>query len=488
MFGDTRLFEFLYIISIFVSGMVLLVEASSSFWFLTYWEVIGVCSFLLISFWSMRLAAVRSGLQAILVNKVGDTFLVLGFVLFFLYNCTDIFLLDFWIYGYINYIFGFVILGVLSKSAVVFFHYWLPYAMEGPTPVSALIHAATLVTAGLFLVVKLRFLLLNGFMCSILLILGLIGVVLLAMIAIDQFDVKKLIAYSTLSQISFMLLVLVFGDFNTGILYILVHAVFKSLMFMASGNLIHGLSDQQDLRIFGGLAKVFSVSYLFIFYACVAMNGVIGSIGFYSKDLIVEWIGNAYIINASFIHISLLIGLSMTFLYSAYLVYRVFLGIGGRWSFSRSNDDVGLYLTIILLMQTWIIYVGGSYFASNLNFNISGLHVNYLNNLSDVLISNEDYSFSEYSFTVITVFLLLLFRYEYSYLAGLRIFSYKFFYDKIVNSILLRLHELSNIMNADLLRLMFYTRYSISSSKNTYVVRQSIMRIIVCIGIVCLVV
>ena len=144
------------------------------------------------------------------------------------------------------------------------------------------------------------------------------------------------------------------NNFNIGILYILVHAIFKSLMFMASGNLIHGMSDQQDLRIFGGLAKVFSVSYLFIFYACVAMNGVIGSIGFYSKDLIVEWFGNIYIINASLVHCALLIGLSMTFLYSAHLVYRVFMGIGGRWSFARSSDDVGVFLTIVLLMQTLI--------------------------------------------------------------------------------------------------------------------------------------
>ena len=181
----------------------------------------------------------------------------------------------------------------MSKSALGLMHYWLPYAMEGPTSVSALIHAATLVTAGLFLILRTKFMLISGYTVIFLLVLSSIGILLLALIAIDQFDIKRLVAYSTLSQICYMLAIIVIGSPELGLLYLLVHALFKSLMFMSCGGLIHGFYDQQDLRVFGGLSKTQPITSIFVLDACLSMLGVIGTIGCYSKELIVDGFGTS---------------------------------------------------------------------------------------------------------------------------------------------------------------------------------------------------
>jgi NADH-quinone oxidoreductase subunit L len=193
-----------------------------------------------------------------------------------------------------TWVFFVVVLGACSKSALGLFHYWLPYAMEGPTSVSALIHAATLVTAGLFLVVKIKFILLSGVVSLFMMVLSFIGILLLALIAADQFDVKRLIAYSTLSQIAYMFATISLGAFGVSVTYILVHALFKSLMFMTSGAIIHGVFDQQDLRGTAALAKPMPIALILCLSACLCMVGLSGTIGMYSKELIVELFGNVY--------------------------------------------------------------------------------------------------------------------------------------------------------------------------------------------------
>jgi NADH-quinone oxidoreductase subunit L len=242
----------------------------------------------------MRLYAIRASLQAMLVNKVGDACMLIALVLYCsLISGEDMFLFVL-SWEHLVWLSFVIVLGACSKSALGLFHYWLPYAMEGPTSVSALIHAATLVTAGLFLVIKIKFILLSGIICFIMLCLSFIGILMLALIAADQFDVKRLIAYSTLSQIAYMFATIGLGALNVSVVYILVHALFKSLMFMTSGAIIHGIYDQQDLRTTSALAKTMPIALILCFGACLCMLGVVGTVGMYSKELIVELFGNVF--------------------------------------------------------------------------------------------------------------------------------------------------------------------------------------------------
>ena len=269
---DPHLPRFFSLLSFFTFFMLLLVTSGNFFQFFFGWEGVGVCSYLLINFWYTRVSANKSSIKALLVNKVGDTFLLLGIILVSSEFKTSSFLVIFQLssiyVGEFSSYLGlaetrltlgvfFLVVGAFGKSAQLGLHTWLPDAMEGPTPVSALLHAATMVTAGVFLILRISPLLETsgrGILPIILCVGGLTEVVF-AIIGFFQYDLKKIIAYSTCSQLGYMFFICGSSNYSLGLFHVVTHAGFKALLFMCSGALIHAVSDEQDIRKLGGLIR-----------------------------------------------------------------------------------------------------------------------------------------------------------------------------------------------------------------------------------------
>lgn len=301
-----------------------------------------MCSYLLISFWFTRLEALKSALKAVMVNKIGDVFLFLGLLItFFSLNSLDygvIFNLTHLIKNYYVTFFGanihlltlisiFLLIGAVGKSAQIGLHIWLPDAMEGPTPVSALIHAATMVTAGVFLIIRCSFILeYSPSILSLLVIFGSLTSFLGATIALVQTDLKKIIAYSTCSQLGYMMMACGFSGYNVALYHLLNHAFFKALLFLTAGVIIHAVYDEQDLRKISFSSGLFlpKIVFWFTLIGSLSLMGFPGFSGFFSKDKILEI---AYA-NSSFIGViggSLgTITVFLTSFYSFRLIYLAF--------------------------------------------------------------------------------------------------------------------------------------------------------------------
>jgi NADH-ubiquinone oxidoreductase chain 5 len=304
MFGDPHQIRFMSYLSLFTGFMLFLVTSDNLLVMFFGWEGIGLASFLLISFWHTRIQASKSAIKAMLVNRVGDIGLALSICVTFLtYKSVDYALIfaltpvilnkSFIFFGFdINILTVITILifwGVLGKSAQIPLHIWLPDAMEGPTPVSALIHAATLVVAGVFLIIRCSALFDN---CeSVLMIVSVIGAMtsfFAATVGLFQNDLKRVIAYSTCSQLGYMIFISGLSYYSVSLFHLANHAVFKALLFLSAGCIIHGLSDEQDLRKFGGILYLFPVSFVMILIGSLALVGTPFLTGFYSKDCILE--------------------------------------------------------------------------------------------------------------------------------------------------------------------------------------------------------
>jgi len=288
--------------------MNIIATADNLFVFFLGWEGVGVCSYLLINFWSSRLEANKSALKAILINRVGDCFLFLGMI-FIALTCYT---LDFSIFltyfpSFYNYdlfldiyfcniliskytlisllLFG----GVMGKSAQLGLHTWLPDAMEGPTPVSALIHAATMVTAGTFLLIRCAPIFqLSSLSITIITIVGAFTSFVGAIIGLFQTDIKKVIAYSTLSQLGYMVFACGSANYEGAMFHLVNHAFFKALLFLSAGIVIHMLLSEQDMRKMGGLIKLMSLTYIFMLIGSMSLIGFPFLTGFYSKEFILE--------------------------------------------------------------------------------------------------------------------------------------------------------------------------------------------------------
>jgi proton-translocating NADH-quinone oxidoreductase chain L len=304
MAGDPHQSRFMSYLSLFTGFMLFLVSADNLIVMFFGWEGIGLASFLLISFWHTRIQASKSAIKAMLVNRVGDIGLMLAICAVFLtFKTVDyavifamipivlnktlsFFCFDLSVVSLISF---FLFWGVLGKSAQIGLHIWLPDAMEGPTPVSALIHAATLVISGVFLIIRCSIIFENSE--SVLIIVSIIGALtsfFAASVGLFQNDLKRVIAYSTCSQLGYMVFIAGLSHYSVSLFHVANHAVFKALLFLSAGCIIHGLSDEQDLRKMGGLLAIFPVSYISIFIGSAALIGTPFLTGFYSKDCILE--------------------------------------------------------------------------------------------------------------------------------------------------------------------------------------------------------
>lgn len=298
MDGDPHLPRFMSYLSLFTFFMIILVTSNNLVQLFIGWEGVGLCSYLLISFWYTRIQANKAAIKAMVLNKVGDIGLLLAMVLIWnsigSLDYNSIFSYSFFLSQEdvsLDLISFLLLIGVVGKSAQIGLHTWLPDAMEGPTPVSALIHAATMVTAGVFLIIRM-----SPFFehtPSILLVIVLIGSItafFTSSIGLTQNDLKKVIAYSTCSQLGYMVMICGFSQYNSGLFHLVNHGFFKALLFLSAGSIIHALSDEQDFRKMGTMNIITPFSYACIIVGSVSLMGLPFLTGFYSKDLIIELI------------------------------------------------------------------------------------------------------------------------------------------------------------------------------------------------------
>ena len=295
MNGDPHLPRFMSYLSLFTFFMIILVTSNNLLQLFIGWEGVGLCSYLLIGFWYTRIQANKSAIKAMIMNKVGDIGLLLAMILIW----VEVGSLDYnTIFSYcyvaennnnLDLISLLLLIGVIGKSAQIGLHTWLPDAMEGPTPVSALIHAATMVTAGVFLIIRMSPFFENT--PSILVIVVLVGSITAffsSTIGLTQNDLKKVIAYSTCSQLGYMVMICGFSQYNTGLFHLVNHGFFKALLFLSAGSIIHALSDEQDFRKMGSMNSITPFTYSCIAIGSLSLMGLPFLTGFYSKDLIIE--------------------------------------------------------------------------------------------------------------------------------------------------------------------------------------------------------
>jgi len=376
MENDPHLNRFMSLLSLFTFFMLILVTASNFLQMFVGWEGVGLASYLLINFWFLRLQANKSAIKAMLVNRVGDFFLLLS--LFFIhYNfksldydiifnlCPDfvdykVYLLGFNLY-YLDLITLLLFLGAMGKSAQLFFHTWLPDAMEGPTPVSALIHAATMVTAGVFLLTRCSYLLeYSPTTLNLIMFIGALTSFFAASTGLFQNDMKKVIAYSTCSQLGYMIFACGLSSYDVAMFHLSNHAFFKALLFLGAGSIIHSISDEQDMRKTGGLKNLLPFSYSIMLIGSLALIGFPFLSGFYSKDTILEI---AYSKFTFFGHLSYYLGCFSAFctaFYSTRLLFLVFLSepIGNKSRILNAHESSFRISLPLILLSVLSIFVG----------------------------------------------------------------------------------------------------------------------------------
>tara|TARA_B100000131_G_scaffold24110_1_gene23184 strand:- start:572 stop:2485 length:1914 start_codon:yes stop_codon:yes gene_type:complete len=363
--------RFMSYLSLFTFSMLTLVTSDNFLQLFFGWEGVGLCSYFLIGFWYKKDSANSAAIKAFLVNRVGDFGLALGiFLIFYTFgniNYNEIFAQissikdqEISLIGIklnsINLICTLLFIGAMGKSAQIFLHTWLPDAMEGPTPVSALIHAATMVTAGVFLVVRCSPMFeYSEFALSLVTIIGMTTAIFAASIALVQNDIKKIIAYSTCSQLGYMFFAAGVGAYNVAMFHLFTHAFFKALLFLGSGSVIHAFKDEQDITKMGGVWKKLPYTYAFMIVGTLALTGFPFLSGFYSKDAIIEF---AYLSDSATGYWAASIGIFTAFLTSIYswrLIFKTFHG-----NYKNKNLEINDIheSPLIILIPLFILSIG----------------------------------------------------------------------------------------------------------------------------------
>ena len=335
--GYNRFFAY---ISLFTFAMLMLVMSNNMLQLFFGWEAVGLVSYLLIGFWFNRPSAIFANMKAFLVNRVGDFGFILGIALIAAYagtlNYGEAFakagtLSTLTLPGtgwmLITVICICLFIGAMGKSAQFPLHVWLPDSMEGPTPISALIHAATMVTAGIFMVARMSPLFeLSDAALSFVMVIGAITALFMGFLGIIQNDIKRVIAYSTLSQLGYMTVALGASAYSVAVFHLMTHAFFKALLFLAAGSVIIGVHHNQDIRWMGGVRKYMPITWVTFLLGSLALIGTPLFSGFYSKDSIIEAVGESHLWGSGFAYIAVLAGVFVTAFYSFRLYFLVFHG------------------------------------------------------------------------------------------------------------------------------------------------------------------
>lgn len=390
MSEDPHLIRFMSYLSLFTFFMLLLISANNFLQMFVGWEGVGLCSYLLINFWFTRIQANKAAIKAMLINRVGDFFLLLSlFSISFVFNSLDydvvfglaplaiksnILIGSLEVPG-LDLICFLLFLGAMGKSAQVGLHTWLPDAMEGPTPVSALIHAATMVTAGVFLIVRCSYFFeLSPTTLSFIVFVGSITSFFAATTGLFQNDIKRIIAYSTCSQLGYMVFACGLSSYDLGLFHLSNHAFFKALLFLGAGSVIHAMADEQDIRRMGGLRRILPFSYSVMVIGSLALVGFPFLTGFYSKDAILEVAYAKYTVEGHFSYVLGVLAAFCTSFYSTRLLFLVFLSEpnGSRLVIINAKEGSWLMglplfilsiLTIVLGFMTRDLFIGfGTHF------------------------------------------------------------------------------------------------------------------------------
>ncbi len=337
--GYTRFFSY---ISLFTFAMLMLVMANNFLQLFFGWEAVGLVSYLLIGFWFTRPSAIFASMKAFLVNRVGDFGFLLGIAAVVYYTGSLDYSAAFGqaaglqmqtihvigpAWSAISLICICLFVGAMGKSAQVPLHVWLPDSMEGPTPISALIHAATMVTAGIFMVARMSPLFeYSETALSVVLVIGATTAFFMGILGVVQQDIKRVVAYSTLSQLGYMTVGLGASAYAGSIFHLMTHAFFKALLFLAAGSVIIAMHHEQDIRKMGGLRKYLPITYWTFLIGTLALIGFPGFSGFFSKDALIEAVGMSHLPGSGYAYYSVLLGVFVTSLYSFRLLFVVFHG------------------------------------------------------------------------------------------------------------------------------------------------------------------
>ena len=333
--GYTKFFSY---ISLFTFSMFMLVMSNNFMQLFFGWEAVGLVSYLLIGFWHHKESAVEANLKAFIVNRVGDFGFLLGIGLVLAFSGSLDYMEVFssldkvvgqslWGADLITVICLLLFVGAMGKSAQVPLHVWLPGSMEGPTPISALIHAATMVTAGIFMVSRMSPMFeLSDVALTVVMVVGAITALFMGLLGIVQNDIKKVVAYSTLSQLGYMTVALGVSAYSVAIFHLMTHAFFKALLFLGAGSVIVAMHHQQDIRKMGGLRKKMPITYWTALIGTLALIGFPGFAGFYSKDMIIEAVHFSSLPYAEWVYYAVVAGVFITAFYSFRMFFLVFHG------------------------------------------------------------------------------------------------------------------------------------------------------------------
>ena len=409
MSGDPHLPRFMSYLSIFTFFMLCLVTADNFLQMFFGWEGVGLASYLLINFWFTRLQASKASIKAMLVNRVGDFGLSLGIMLIFsvfksvdfatVFSCAPHFAEYVFIFcnvecTLLNVICILLFIGAVGKSAQLGLHTWLPDAMEGPTPVSALIHAATMVTAGVFLIARCSPLF--EYAPTALMIVTIVGGMtcfFAATTGVLQNDLKRVIAYSTCSQLGYMVFACGISNYSVGVFHLMNHAFFKALLFLSAGSVIHALSDEQDMRKMGGVVQLLPFTYGMMLIGSLSLTGFPFLTGFYSKDTILELAFANYTICGNFAYWLGAICVLFTSYYSFRLLFLTFLSPTNLYKscLKKTHDAPFVMALPLILLAFGSIFVG--YLGKDM---MIGLGTNFWGNSLFVLPKNIYLLESEY--------------------------------------------------------------------------------------------
>lgn len=467
MSEDPHLQRFLSYLSLFTFFMLILVTASNFIQMFVGWEGVGLASYLLINFWFTRLQANKAAIKAMLFNRVADMLMLLGLcALYSTFETFDYIIIFsivplilpaiFEIFSIsilnIDFICLFLFLGAMGKSAQLGFHNWLPDAMEGPTPVSALIHAATMVTAGIFLIIRCSYLFeLSLFTLNFISFIGAFTALFGATTGLFFHDLKRVVAFSTCSQLGYMVMACGLERFNIAFFHLVTHAFFKALLFLTAGAIIHSMFDEQDVRKFGGIIKYLPITYISFLIGSLNLIGFPFLSGFYSKDLLLELIYVSYTSIGFFCYSLGIISIFFTAAYSTRILILIFLtNINFNRQITKHIAESGslikyplIFLSFLSLIIGYLFLdifcgLGSNFFGSSFFFNINNYNssdIEFLCSMIKILplvITILGILFSIYFYTINNSFFFSLkkyklFKFIYYYLIK------KWYSDRLIN-------------------------------------------------------